>query len=188
MKKPNLLLLAGLGGAGGLIGFAMVRTTKGGALEGFVLAACALAILAFAGYVVWLLLYKNKATVKASPIEKEAAVQFKPEPGQGVIYLYRHQYVGMLAGLDVILDGHFVGQTRGYCFYRLVVTPGTHVLTGAKNCQGALSIDVAAGEIAYVEQSILMGPIKGGYGNEIAYDIKKAQAAMRKSKLLLPSA
>jgi len=102
-----------------------------------------------------------------------------------VIYLYRNQLVGLLVGLNVVLDGQPVGQTRGFRFYRLEVAAGTHVLSGDGKCPEPLEVTVAEGEIAYVEQEIVMGMVKGGYRYNRIADIPKAQKAIYGCKLLL---
>jgi hypothetical protein len=188
MKKPNMLVICLIGGVAGLVGAQLARSAKGTAFSGLLWAVCLLIIAAFIVFVLWTLIFKNKAIIKASVAEKDAALLFKPESEKGVIYLYRCQYAGMLAGMDVVLDDVLVGQTRGYCFYRFVVPPGSHVFSGAKKCQGPLTVDVAVGQIAYVEQSIVMGALKGGYQYQMADDVKKAQSSMRKCKLFLPEA
>jgi hypothetical protein len=183
MKRPNLMLLAIIAVVSGLIGSQLFRSTQGTFFGGVVMLLCVLIVLFFVGYVVWMLTVKNQKIIKAGDTEKEAALRFEAEPNSGVIYVYRNQYTGFLVGMNVMLDSASIGQTRGFCFYRLVVTPGTHVIGGDKRCQASVSIDIAAGQIAYVEQEIVMSATKGGYQFKIAEDIAKAQAAMRKSKL-----
>lgn len=168
-----------------------------GAIAGRVLASMAggssffnwligLLVLGFVVYLIWLFAFKNQATRKATPAETAAALNFQPEPGKGVIYLYRKQFVAVLVGMDVVLDGQPIGQTRGYCFYRLVLEPGQHVLSGDDKCKEPLSFEVAAGEVAYIEKEILMGAFKGGYHYRRNADVAAAQAAIRSCKLLLP--
>jgi cbb3-type cytochrome oxidase subunit 3 len=183
MKRPNLMLLAIVAAVCGLIGAQFFRSTQGTFLGGAVMLLCVLMVLFFIGYVVWMLTVKNQKIIKASDTEKEAALRFEPEPNCGVIYIYRSQYTGFLVGMNVMLDSALIGQTRGFCFYRLVVVPGAHIIGGDKQCQASVSTDVSAGQIVYVEQEIVMSATKGGYQFKIAEDIATAQAAMRKSKL-----
>jgi hypothetical protein len=185
MKRPNLVVLAIVAAISGLIGSQLFRSTKGTFFGGVVMLLCVLAVLFFIGYVVWMLTVKNQKIIKASDAEKEAALRFEAEPDRGVIYIYRSQYTGFLVGMNVMLDSVLIGQTRGFCFYRLVVAPGTHIVGGDRQCQASVSVNISAGEIAYIEQEVVMSATKGGYQFKVAPDTPKAQAAMRKAKLLI---
>ena len=179
---PKYLALSLIGAVGG---FVLILLVRGSQTERWLMIACALFALAFLAYVVWLLAFKNKSTRTASPEQKQQALQFAPSPGKGVIYLYRSQFVGLLVGLNVVLDGQAVGQTRGFRFYRLEVAPGTHLLSGDNKCPEPLEVTLAEGEIAYVEQEIVMGMVKGSYRYNRIADIPKAQQAIYGCKLLL---
>jgi hypothetical protein len=179
---PKYLALSLIGAVGG---FVLIFVARGSGNERWLMIGCVAILLAFLVYVVWLLAFKNKSTRVGSQAQKQAALQFAPSPGKGVIYVYRKQLVGLLVGLNVVLDGRPVGQTRGLRFYRLEVEPGTHLLSGDKKCPESLEVDVAAGEIAYVEQEITMGMVKGGYRYNRIADIPKAQQAIYGCKLLL---
>ena len=179
---PKYFALSLIGGVGG---FVLILLVRGSESERWLMIGCALFALGFLAYVVWLLAFKNKSTRVGSQAQKQAALQFAPSPGKGVIYVYRKQLVGLLVGLNVVLDGKPVGQTRGLRFYRLEVEPGTHVLSGDKKCPESLEVTVAEGEIAYVEQEITMGMVKGGYRYNRIANIPQAQQAIYSCKLLL---
>lgn len=181
---PKYLALFIVGAIGGLV---VVSLARGSAAQTWIFIACILMLLAFFGYVIWMLAFKNKTTRTATPAEKQAALQFAPTPGKGVIYVYRKQLVGLLVGLDVLLDGKVIGQTRGLRFYRLEVEPGPHHLGGDKKCPQPLELTVADGEVAYVEQEIVMGMVKGGYRYTRITNPPQAQQAIYSCKLLLPT-
>ncbi|MGJ7902771.1 hypothetical protein [Lysobacter sp. 1R34A] len=168
---------------GAIVGRIMASMASGSSVFSWLIG---LLVVGFGAYLVWLFAFKNQATRKATPAQTAAALNFQPEPGQGVIYLYRKQFVAVLVGMDVVLDGDLIGQTRGFCFYRLVVEPGRHVLGGDGKCKDPLSFEVAAGEVAYIEKEILMGALKGGYHYRRIDDVAAAQATIRSCKLLLP--
>lgn len=169
---------------GGVAGLAAALFLRGSAAAIFNILA-AVVLLGLAGYVIYILAVKNKAMPTASAEEKQHALQFNPVAGKGVLYLYRAQTVGLLAGLDVNLDGRNIGQTRGYSFFRIELEPGQHSLSGASNSQ-PLTFDIAAGQVLYIEQQILMGAVKGSYEYRLESDIDKAQAGTRKGKMFLP--
>ena len=179
---PKYLVLSLIGAVGGFI---LIFVARGSGTERWLMIGCAAIALGFLVYVIWLLAFKNKSTHAASPAQKQAALQFAPSPGKGVIYVYRKQLVGLLVGLNVLLDGKLVGQTRGLRFYRLEVEPGTHVLSGDKKCPEPLEVTVGEGEIAYVEQEIVMGMVKGGYRYNRISNIPEAQQGIYACKLLL---
>ncbi|MDR0735982.1 MAG: hypothetical protein LBF51_03975 [Zoogloeaceae bacterium] len=60
-----------------------------------------LMLLGALGCIVWVLLVRNKKTFIASPQQKQAALAFQPVAGKGVLYLFRFQSDGLLAGLDI---------------------------------------------------------------------------------------
>jgi hypothetical protein len=188
MKNPpkaNLGVLIALGAAGGVGGMMLSNMVKGTSLQGPLFALIGLALLGFVGYVVWMLAIKNKSVNKASPEQLAQALKFLPVPGKAVLYLYRKQYVGMLMGMDVVLNGELIGQTRGYCFYRLLLEPGQYTLSGDKKCVGNLSFEAKDGQAIYIEKEITMGAMSGGYRYVTASSIAEAQEKIRGCKLFL---
>jgi hypothetical protein len=186
MQKATLWKYIVLAIIGALVGQFLMAFAKGTFVESIFLWICGFICIGFVAYVAWLLVFKNKSTVKATDAQKTEALNFIADPQMGVIYVYRKQYIAMLAGFDVVLDGNLIGQTRGYCFYRLLVSPGNHVLSGDKKCQGELSVEVNAGQIVYVEKEILMGAMSGGYQFVINDNMVKAQDLIKSCKMFLP--
>lgn len=70
-------------------------------------------------------------------------------------------------------------------FYRLEVEPGTHVLAGDGKCPEPLHFHIAAGEVLYIEQELVMGLVKGSYRYRQVTDLPQAQQAVYSCKLLL---
>lgn len=142
--------------------------------------------LAIMGYAVWVLVTRNKKTIAASPQQKYEALKFQPTPGKGVLYVFRHQAVGLLAGMDLVLDGQFAGQTRGYSFYRLEVEPGKHQLSGDKRCPASLEVEVAADQVVFIEQELVMGALNMSYRYLVREGTKATQEKLRKGQMMLP--
>jgi TM2 domain-containing membrane protein YozV len=191
MKNPpkaNLGIMIALGAAGGVGGMILSRMVKGTSLQGPFFALIGLVLIAFIGYVVWMLVVKNKSVSKATPEQQSQALKFLPVPGRAVVYLYRKQYVGMLMGMDVVLNGQLIGQTRGYCFYRLELAPGHYTLSGDKKCVGELSFEAKDGQAIYIEKEITMGAMSGGYRYVLTNNIAQAQEKIRGCKLYLQNA
>lgn len=178
---PKMLAFAGIGlVAGAWLAFSGSGQQWFGPLSVLFLAA-------FGGYVGWLLLVKNKTLRKATPAQIAEAQRFLPVAERGVVYLYRHQVVGMLMGLEALVDGRPVGQTRGKTFYRLELAPGRHVFAGNGKCPQPLELDIAAGQVAYIEQELQMGMLQSSYRYRAEPDAQRAQSAIRGCRMLLPA-
>jgi hypothetical protein len=176
-----------IGAVSAIVGSQIYNVSKGTAIGAVLNWVIVLAILGFIAFVLWQVMVKNKTIAKASPAEQAAALEFKADPSQGVIYLYRKTYQGLIVGMDVVLDGTLIGQTRGYCLYRLVVQPGSHVLSGDSKCPSALNVSVAAGQVVYLEKIITATSNKMGYAYQIVNDATKAQKTISSCKMLLPT-
>ena len=182
---PKYLLLTFIGAVAGLLAFFLFRSA---AWERGIMLLALLILAGFLVYVIWLLAFKNRATRVATPQQKQVALEFAALADKGVVYLYRKQLVGLLVGLDVVLDDRHIGQTRGLRFYRLELEPGTHVLAGDRKCPEPLSFHIAAGEVRYIEQELVMGLVKGSYRYSEVTDLTQAQQAVYACKLLLADA
>lgn len=179
---PKYLLLTLIGAVAGLFAFFLFRSA---AWERGIMMLALLILVGFLIYVIWVLAFKNRATRVATPQQKQAALEFAAVADKGVAYVYRKQLVGLLVGLDVVLDGRQIGQTRGLRFYRLELEPGTHVLSGDRKCPEPLTFHIAAGEVRYIEQELVMGLVKGSYRYRQVTDLTQAQQAVYSCKLLL---
>jgi TM2 domain-containing membrane protein YozV len=175
-----------IGAVSALVGMGLFNLVKGTAFEGVLMWVVGLIILGFIAFVIWIL-SSNKGIKKASAEETQKARLFQPEPGQGVIYVLRSQYAGLLMGLEVRLDGKAIGQTRGYSFYRLIVAPGAHELSGTERCPEALQVNVGAGQIAFVEQFLRNDSSVPRYGYQWSSDIASVQQKILKTKMYLPT-
>lgn len=96
----------------------------------------------------------NRAQASADDGARLQALQFAVAPTAAAIYVFRDGFYGRFLGLDVALNGHAIGQTRGGTFFRIDVAPGRHTLS-AYNPQDKAStelpLDLAGGQLAYVE-------------------------------------
>jgi len=176
---------------GGAISFAF------GMLDGFLIArggepigwALRVGVGTSLGVVTMLLvsaLSGNKALRLAPAADDKRAKTFAPDPGRGVIYVFRAAFVGKLVGLDLLVDGRPVAQTRGKTFVRLDLAPGDHTLASVHpghDNQVDLRVSAPAGSIVYVEQSIRMGALQSGPALALA-DNNKSQARIRRCRLL----
>jgi hypothetical protein len=180
------MIIAGVVSAG--LGFldGLIRARTGG--EG-VSATARLAISVSLAVVVTVIisaLSGNKALALASAADSQRALGFASDPQRAVVYLFRDAFVGKLVGIDVLVDGKPIAQTRGKTFLRLELEPGQHVLTSSTPSQGTsveLSLNIAAGSVSYVEQSIKMGAAKSAPAMTLK-DESESQARIRRCRLL----
>lgn len=132
----------------------------------------------------------NKQVRLASPAEDKRAKGFAPDAGRGVVYVFRDAFVGKLVGIDLLVDGRPVAQTRGKTFVRLELAPGDHTLGSVHSAGGSradLPVSVAAGSIAFVEQGVRMGAMEAKVALTVTAEAE-SQKRIRKCRLLAPAA
>jgi hypothetical protein len=128
----------------------------------------------------------SKGVRKASAADSQSAQQFMPMQDKAVVYVYRNQYVGKFLGLDLVVDGAVVGQTRGHCFYRLELVPGTHTLSGDARCNGPISLSLGAGQVLFIEQTLTVVDKKNAYEYRAANDVSATKAIIGKLVMYVP--
>lgn len=167
---------------GGLMLF-IAFSGKGEALATPMLVISGLILLGMFAFILYILLVKNKSVRQASPQERQAALQFQPQPGKAALYIFRDQFVGFARGLETVLDGQRLSQTRGYRFMRLDLEPGRYTLSGDKSCT-ALSIDLGPDQVLLLEQELLMNSFSTSYAYKPHPDTPHTRARIAKLKML----
>ena len=102
----------------------------------------------------------NRRVSRAARAEEAEAKRCAPVAGHASVYVFRDAFVGKVAGLDVLLDGTPVGQTRGNTFYRLQLAPGEHLLTSHNPRDGSKHehrLRADAGSLLFLEQRVSIG-------------------------------
>ncbi|MBM3621099.1 MAG: DUF2846 domain-containing protein [Alphaproteobacteria bacterium] len=92
--------------------------------------------------------------------ENAAGKRFEPVLERGVLYVYRESPFGFAVVLPTSIDGRMIGSLGSDTWYRLEVTPGSHEIACHAENTGKMSVDVAAGEVRFVEVAIQMGFIQ----------------------------
>ena len=184
--RASLLKLLPFVLAGVVAGLVASRLARGTPMSAVLVVLAVATMLAVVAVVLWMVVRNNRRVAVAAQVQRQDALQFVAPPGKGVLYLYRSQYVAMLAGFDVVLDGRYIGQTRGYRFYRLELDPGHHVLSGGRFCRGELAFHIQAGQLLFIEQEVQLGALL----NQYTYVLREDSTAVRKRihglKMLLP--
>jgi hypothetical protein len=102
----------------------------------------------------------NRRVAHAAAGQEAEAKRCASLPDRATVYVFRDAYFGKLAGLDVLLDGAPVGQTRGKTFYRLELAPGEHRLASRNPRDGSQHehrLYADSGSLVFLEQRVSMG-------------------------------
>lgn len=120
-----------------------------------------LAMIALMVGVLWWALKNNRSVSNATPAERQAILETPPAPGYGRILVYRDNFVGMAAGVDILLDGQSVAQLKSPRFVALDLPAGTYGI--AAHVQGKqtdpLPVPLAAGQVAVVKAAMILGGV-----------------------------
>lgn len=102
----------------------------------------------------------NQRVAPAARSDEAAAKRCAPAADRATVYVFRDAFYGKLAGLDVLLDGAPVGQTRGRTFYRLELPPGDHLVVSRNPRDGSQHeqrVHAGSGSLVFLEQRVSMG-------------------------------
>jgi hypothetical protein len=102
----------------------------------------------------------NRRVARAAAAEEAEAKRYAPVADRATVYVFRDATVGKVAGLDVLLNGTAIGQTRGKTFYRLHLAPGEHLLTSRNPQNGTQHehrLRADPGALHFLEQRVKFG-------------------------------
>jgi len=103
------------------------------------------------------------------------------DPGKGRIYLIRPKLAGVGISPDITNDGEAIGCTspRGFlCWER---EPGSTTISGKTDSTSVITVEVKAGEVTYIIQTIDFGWVTTENRLELATE-QEGKAALKKSK------
>jgi hypothetical protein len=115
----------------------------------------------FAFYaLVFLILFGGCSAVQKATIEADAQAKTITVPAdKALVYIVRPSPFGLAIRFNVNCDGSYVGATGGQRFIYTYQNPGVHEFTSKSENTAKLSVDLAAGQIYYIEQIPQMGII-----------------------------
>lgn len=132
------------------------------------------------------MLGNNETGGRITSDERKRALNFTPEAGRAVLYVYREGFYGKMQGVDIAVDAQRLAQLKSPRFTRLVLAPGHHTLAaqasalrGSDKGVGVLEIDIAPGAIAVVKLSLLMKLTHTNINLELLPDLAQAQRKIR---------
>jgi hypothetical protein len=103
-----------------------------------------------------LLLFGGCVTPPPPTAAEIQAKRFEPVPGKAVVYLYRDQVNFPTVAAPIALDGSDVGANFAGTFFRFVVDPGEHRISGTVADIGSIRFKVEPNQIYFVQQTALV--------------------------------
>ena len=108
-------------------------------------------------------------------VTMETKPRIAPKPDKAVLVIVRTTSIGFAVAFNNYLDGKFIGQTQGKCYFITEVTPGTHyVMANAENWAAA-RIKFEANRVYFLHQLVTMGVWKARTG----FSVLSVQDAMQ---------
>lgn len=131
----------------------------------------------------------NRRIAQAAAGAEKEAKRFASVADRAAVYVFRDAYIGKVAGLDVLVDGAPVGQTRGKTFYRLELPPGEHLLTSRNPRDGSQSehrLRADSGSLVFLEQKVSMGLVEIRH-QMVPTEQAAAVSRIQRCRLLVPA-
>jgi hypothetical protein len=119
--------------------------------------------LGMAAGVVYMLFSGNRSVKVSSADARHAALTASPpSDGTARLIVVRESAVGMMIGVDVLVDGATLTQLKSPRFAMLALGAGRHEIVALSQGRrtGPIAIDVAAGETAVIRIKAGLGGIK----------------------------
>lgn len=182
------LIVYGLAVLAGLVGYWVLRAVLGDGIMTIV----GLVAIVVCGFIIFRNLQTNRKVSEATPEQRMQALSFAPDPNKAALYIFRNQFVGRAVGVNVIIDGRDVAQIKSPRFTRILLSPGTHRVSGfvATNARPAdtagLELVASAGEI-YIAKCEVEAQMIGATIKFTPVQIDVANAELRKiTKMVVP--
>jgi hypothetical protein len=115
------------------------------------------------------------APLPPSPQDLQAK-RFDPAPDKGVVYLFRDLPDFVDDGAPITVDGMMQATTYPGTYLRLELDPGRHRIAGFASDAGAVELEVQAGQIRFLQQTVVRGfigparsqfrPVHESYGRQ----------------------
>lgn len=101
------------------------------------------------------------STPRASADLDARAKRFEAPPeGPSRLYIYRNELLGMLAGLDLTVDGQAAGTTKGKTYVIADVPAGAHTVASEGENTSTLNVNAQAGQSVFIWQEVKMGAFR----------------------------
>ncbi|MBT3184494.1 MAG: DUF2846 domain-containing protein [Nitrospina sp.] len=124
------------------------------------------------------------ATVPTAPpgLDMEAK-SFVANPDKATIYIYRDELFGAAIGMNIMLDGVYLGRTAAKTYFRVEVDAGNHTVQSFAENTVEVSLTVEIGKIYFVRQEVKMGFISARSDIYLVENVE-GQEAVKECKLI----
>lgn len=135
----------------------------------------------------------NKKVATADSGQQSQALAMTAPTDKALVYVYRQGFVGMAAGLNVMLDGKTVAQLTSPRFTVVTVAPGSHSLSaafgglaGAQNKVATEPFTAAAGGVYAFRLTLSMGMLQNSIQIAPMPDLTPVKSAIGGMKMTVP--
>ena len=99
-------------------------------------------------------------------VKQESRVEPTADPEKATLVIMRTTMYGFAVVMNSYVDGKYIGQTKGKCYFTTKVDPGEHWLIGACENRAVAKVTFEAGKMYYFEQLVIIGVMKARTGWE----------------------
>jgi hypothetical protein len=132
----------------------------------------------------------NRKIAAADAAERQRAMRMSPPAGKAMLIPYREGFVARLAGLDLSVDGQGFAQLLSPQFTCVVLTPGSHTLTGAfggfagaQSKAASWAFEAAPGSVLAVRIDSQMGAVQGAVKFTLEADLEKLKKKLDRMRM-----
>jgi hypothetical protein len=122
--------------------------------------------------------------------ERQQAMRMAPPAGKAMLIPYREGFVARLAGLDLAIDGKPFAQLLSPQFTCVLLTPGSHVLTGAfgglagaQSKPASWAFEAAPGSVLAVRIDSALGMVQGAVKFSLDGDLEKLKKKLDRMRM-----
>ncbi len=111
-------------------------------------------------WIALIILFTGCSAVQKATLEADAeAKTLSPSDSIALVYIVRPNFLGTAIRFKVYCDDTYIGTTGGQRFIYTYQVPGTHLFTSKAENTSELAVELAAGNVYYIEQIPQMGII-----------------------------
>ena len=89
-----------------------------------------------------------------APAPQSAGPRAESAPGKAVVYIVRTRPDLSYLAAPLVVDDRMIGPSYAGTYFRLELTPGRHRISGYGQDNGAMSLDVQADRVYFVQHTV----------------------------------
>jgi len=132
----------------------------------------------------------NRKVAAAGAAERQQAMRMAPPAEKAMLIPYREGFVAKMAGLDLAIDGKPFAQLLSPQFTCVLLTPGSHTLTGAfgglagaQSKPASWAFEAAPGSVLAVRIDSALGMVQGAVKFTLDGDLDKVKKKMDRMRM-----